>query len=195
MKGVDTYQGRGLIADPIHQYILYTRPEGAPGESTEQDLIDSPWMQRLRRVPQLQSALWVFPAAEHSRFQHSLGAMHLAGRFAQQLYPSFRAVFRAAPSGPLIEELLRVAGLLHDVGHGPFGHFFDDNFLVDYDLTHELVGQRIIREELPELIKGLRRSPNGMFEPGEQVDPEWICYLMGKSYTTPQESHPGSTDR
>jgi uncharacterized protein len=94
MKGVDTYQGRGLIADPIHQYILYTRPDGTPGESTEQDLIDSPWMQRLRRVPQLQSARWVFPAAEHSRFQHSLGAMHLAGRFALQLHRSSSATRR-----------------------------------------------------------------------------------------------------
>ena len=185
MKGVDTYQGRGLIADPIHQYILYTRPDGAPGEATEQDLIDSAWMQRLRRVPQLQSARWVFPAAEHSRFQHSLGAMHLAGRFAQQLHASLKAEFSDAPSAPLFEELLRMAGLLHDVGHGPFGHFFDDNFLADFDLTHEKVGQRIIREELGELIRGLRRSPSGPFENGERIDPEWICYLMGKSYTIP----------
>ena len=190
MKGVDTYQGRGLIADPIHQYILYTRPDGLPGESTEQDLIDSPWMQRLRRVPQLQSARWVFPAAEHSRFQHSLGAMHLAGRFAQQLHASLEAEFPDAPSAPLFEELLRVAGLLHDVGHGPFGHFFDDNFLADFDLTHEKVGQRIIREELSELIRGLRRSPSGPFEGGEGIDPEWICYLMGKSYTSPTAEHP-----
>jgi len=191
MKGAaDTYQGRGLIADPIHQYILYTRPGGVPGEATEQDLIDTPWVQRLRRVPQLQSARWVFPSAEHSRFQHSLGAMHLAGRFAQQLYPSFRAVFPDAPSGPLIEELLRVAGLLHDVGHGPFGHFIDDNFLVDYDLTHELLGQRIIREELADTLRGLRRSPSGVFNADERIDPEWICYLMGKSYTHPLESHP-----
>ena len=191
MKGAaDTYQGRGLIADPIHQYILYTRPGGIPGEATEQDLIDTPWVQRLRRVPQLQSARWVFPAAEHSRFQHSLGPMHLAGRFAQQLYPSFRAVFPDAPSAPLIEELLRMAGLLHDVGHGPFGHFFDDNFLVDFDLTHELLGQRIIREELADTLRGLRRSPNGAFNADERIDPEWICYLMGKSYTHPLESHP-----
>jgi len=191
MKGAaDTYQGRGLIADPIHQYILYTRPGGVLGEATEQDLIDTPWVQRLRRVPQLQSARWVFPAAEHSRFQHSLGAMHLAGRFAQQLYPSFRAVFPDAPSAPLIEELLRMAGLLHDVGHGPFGHFFDDNFLVDFDLTHELLGQRIIREELADTLRGLRRSPSGVFNADERIDPEWICYLMGKSYTHPLESHP-----
>ena len=191
MRGaVDTYEGRGLIADPIHRYILYTRPRGIPGEATEQDLIDTPWVQRLRRVPQLQSARWVFPAAEHSRFQHSLGAMHLAGRFAQQLYPSLRAIFPDAPSSPLIEALLRVAGMLHDVGHGPFGHFFDDNFLVDFDLTHELVGQRIIREELADVIRSLRRSPSGAFKAGEAIDPEWICYLMGKAYTQPLESHP-----
>ena len=191
MKGAaDTYQGRGLIADPIHQYILYTRPGGIPGEATEQDVIDTPWAQRLRRIRQLQSARWVFPAAEHSRFQHSLGAMHLAGRFAQQLYPSLRAIFPDAPSPALVEELLRMAGLLHDVGHGPFGHFFDDNFLVDYDLTHELLGQRIIREELADVLSGLRRSPSGHFTDGERIDPEWICYLMGKSYTHPLESHP-----
>jgi HD superfamily phosphohydrolase len=191
MKGAaDTYQGRGLIADPIHQYILYTRPGGLPGEATEQDVIDTPWVQRLRRIPQLQSARWVFPAAEHSRFQHSLGAMHLAGRFAQQLYPSLRAIFPDAPSAPLLEELLRMAGLLHDVGHGPFGHFFDDNFLADYDLTHERMGQRIIREELGDIIANLRRSPSGPFQAGERIDPEWICYLMGKAYTQPLETHP-----
>src|SRR3977135_1078234 len=169
MKGAaDTYGGRGLIADPIHQYILYTRSGGVPGEATEQDLIDTAWVQRLRRIPQLQSARWVFPAAEHSRFQHSLGAMHLSGRLAQQLYPSLRAPFRAgalsapvsgprAPCAALRGEWLRMAGLLHDIGHGPFGHFFDDNFLVDYNLTHELVGQRIIREELADLLPGPRR--------------------------------------
>ncbi len=190
MKGVDTYQGRGLIADPIHRYILYTRPDATPGESTEQDLIDSPWMQRLRRVAQLQSARWVFPAAEHSRFQHSLGAMHLSGRFARQLHPSLQAEFPDAPSVALIEELMRMAGLLHDIGHGPFGHFFDDNFLADFGLTHELLGQRIIRDELGDLLRGLTRSPSGPFEPGERIDPEWICYLMGKSYTKPEALHP-----
>src|SRR5262249_34825380 len=143
-----------------------------------------------RRIPQLQSARWVFPTAEHSRFPHALGAMHVAGRFAQQLWPSLKAVYPDAPSAPLVEELLRVAGLLHDVGHGPFGHFFDDNFLADIDLTHELVGQRIIREELADTIRGLRRSPHGTFVSGEAIEPEWICYLMGKASTQPPPGDP-----
>src|SRR5215475_5591270 len=192
MKGAaDTYEGRGLIADPIHHYILYTRPGGGPsGEATEQDVLDTPWVQRLRRIPQLQSARWVFPAAEHSRFQHSLGAMHLAGRLAQQLSPSFHAIYPDGPSPALLEELLRMAGLLHDVGHGPFGHFFDDNFLNDFELTHELVGQKIIRDELADTLRAIRRSPWGAFQAGEQIDPEWLCYLMGKAYTLPLPSHP-----
>jgi HD superfamily phosphohydrolase len=48
------------------------------GEDTERDVIDTPWVQRLRRIFQLQSARWVFSTAEHTRFQHSLGTMHVA---------------------------------------------------------------------------------------------------------------------
>ena len=100
MTGADAHRGKGLIVDPIHRYLVYTRSHGIAGEATEEDLIDTPWVQRLRRIPQLQSARWVFPTAEHSRFPHALGAMHVAGRFAQQLWPSLRAVFPDAfPEG------------------------------------------------------------------------------------------------
>jgi HD superfamily phosphohydrolase len=88
------YNGMALIADPIHQYILFTVPgDKSVNETTEKTLIDSPWMQRLRRIYQLQSARWVYPAAEHSRFQHSLGTMHVAGEFAKQSLSEFKHLF------------------------------------------------------------------------------------------------------
>src|SRR5262245_66207323 len=67
MAGAETYGGKGLICDPIHHYIPFTRPEGGiPGEATEQDLIDTPWVQRLRRIPQLNRPAWWSPPANHA---------------------------------------------------------------------------------------------------------------------------------
>src|SRR5438876_12305770 len=113
------YDGSALIADPIHQYVSFTVPFSTadPRERTEKNLIDSPWVQRLRYVYQLQSARWVYPTAEHSRFQHSLGAMYVAGRFARHLYPSLKETLGDIPSPAYVEELLRISALLHDVGH------------------------------------------------------------------------------
>ncbi len=181
MSKESRYEGQALIADPIHQYISFTVPyREQTRETTEKDLIDSPWMQRLRYIYQLQSARWVFPSAEHSRFQHSLGAMHNAGRFGRHLYPTLAETATDCPSAAYVEELLRVTALVHDIGHGPFGHFFDDNFLAQFGLTHEMLGQIIIRDELGKIIRGIRRSPSGAFAPGEELDPDHIAFLILK---------------
>src|SRR3954463_7775005 len=173
-----------LISDPIHGYVeltkTLTRAEsgaaGLPDEDVaEEDLLDTTWLQRMRRISQLQSARWVFPTAEHSRFTHGLGVMHEAGLWARSLYPSLRSTLATAgepiPSEGLVVETLRIAGLLHDVGHGPFAHFFDEQVLVDFPaptdprraagkrLSHEDLSQLIIERELGSLIVGLRRSP------------------------------------
>jgi HD superfamily phosphohydrolase len=181
---MEYFPSESLSNDPVHGYIPFTSPAGLPGgEVSERQLIDHPWVQRLRQIHQLQTAWWVFPCAEHTRFQHVLGSMHLASRAVDGLYRSLKEVCPDVPSQGYVESLLRMAALLHDVGHGPFGHFFDRHFLADYGLTHETLGSEIIRHELGGLLRGIRRSPNRCLEEGETLDPSQIALLI----TRPKE--------
>ena len=215
-----------LISDPIHGYVELTK-RLAPGEAAaaglpdedaaEDDLLDTAWVQRLRRISQLQSARWVFPTAEHSRFTHGLGVMHEAGLWARSLYPSLRTALAAGPpderavadraiaepipSEALVVETLRMAGLLHDVGHGPFAHYFDDQVLSAFPappdarrpgvktLSHEDLSQLIIERELGPLIGALRRAPGNApvrdaFADDEAIDPRWVSFLVAKPALT-----------
>jgi uncharacterized protein len=120
----------GEITDPIHKNIKFTQ--------IEKELIDTPIFQRLRRIRQLAGAHLVYPGALHSRFEHSLGSMFLAGLSGQTLY-----------SKDYITDLdviqkLRVAALLHDVGHGPFSHLFEEVSKNGVKFSHESFGQKII---------------------------------------------------
>jgi HD superfamily phosphohydrolase len=174
------YSRVNLSSDPIYRYLRITKggPGGVPGQASEQDLVDAAWMQRLRRIHQLQSAWWVFATAEHSRFQHALGSMHLAGEWARHLYPSLSAACDGTPSAPLVEETMRMAGLLHDSGHGPFGHFFDENYLDTWGIDHEVIGRALITGPLADHVGSLGASPTADFEPGERIDPRWVAYLI-----------------
>src|SRR5258708_20626437 len=79
---VARYTRVNLVADPIYGYVEITKtPRGQrdTGPATaEQDILDNRWLQRARRIHQLQSAWWWFPAAQPSRFHHAIGTMHLA---------------------------------------------------------------------------------------------------------------------
>ena len=172
------YDDVHLIADPLYGYLRITMAK-SDDEVAEADIIDSPWVQRLKRIHQLQSSWWVFPTAEHSRFSHSLGVMHLSGELAKQVYPTLLAAEAATPSLPLVEETMRLAGLLHDLGHGPFSHFFDEEYLQPcFALNHELISQHLVINELGAEIAALRRSPSGVFAAGETVDARHVAALI-----------------
>ncbi len=177
------YSRVNLSSDPIYRYLRITKGGrgGVAGKASEQDLVDAAWLQRLRRIHQLQSAWWVFATAEHSRFQHALGSMHLAGEWASHLYPSLSATCEGTPSAPLVEETMRMAGLLHDIGHGPFGHFFDENYLDTWGIDHEAVGRALITGPLAEVIESLGASPRADFDPGDRIDARWVAYLISSA--------------
>lgn len=93
--------------DPVHSEI-YLYP-------LEILVADTKVVQRLRFLSQLAGATMVYPGATHTRFAHSLGTMHIAGIYARNLFDDHSRI-----------RLIRLAALLHDVGHGPFSHQFDD---------------------------------------------------------------------
>ncbi|MDD1766722.1 MAG: HD domain-containing protein, partial [Candidatus Methanomethyliaceae archaeon] len=110
----------GMIKDPIHGYVHIS--------NVEKEIIDTLPLQRLRRIRQLVFADLVYPGANHTRFEHSVGVMHLAGILGRSLPIKM--------SEDNIQRV-RLAGLFHDLGHGPFSHTFEQILLKKLNKTHE----------------------------------------------------------
>lgn len=135
--------GEKQIMDPVHGgFRVYAH---------ELRVIDRPLFQRLRFIKQNDVATLVFPGALHTRFQHSLGVMHIAGRVYRSVIMNhlrWTAATRHSPISPEVIESVRyfyycfrLAALLHDTGHFPFSHEFESaeiakELLADKDVVH-----------------------------------------------------------
>lgn len=112
-------RGYSVIRDPVHGDIYLTREE--------MEILDTPEMQRLRGVRQLGTAYLVFPGAQHTRFEHSLGTLHLTQRLIDAVNLN-RTLAPRELIGIAEDEsrILRAAALVHDITHIPFGHNIED---------------------------------------------------------------------
>lgn len=134
----DRHEPVHKVRDPIHGFIHFC--------PLEKDIIDSVPFQRLRRIKQLGPTSLVYPGAEHTRFQHSLGVMHVATRVFDLILPEMQA--RLGWNHDDIrrnKQLLRLAALLHDLGHGPFSHMSDKLFPAGKD--HEDYSAEFVNSE------------------------------------------------
>ena len=120
------------IYDPIHGFIYIT--------PLMKQFIDTEEFQRLRDLRQLGATTYIFPSANHTRFEHSIGVSHLAGLMMESLKKN-----GCEEITEKMIELTRIAGLLHDVGHGPFSHLYDTYVKKEEELEHEERGCNIIR--------------------------------------------------
>lgn len=192
-----------VFRDPIYNLISFNKKEDEPIVK----IINSPEFQRLRRIRQLGLSSYTFPTSTHDRFSHSLGVAFLVGEMFDNLkVPEKIKVL--TPDGDDVELdkkqlrlLLKLAGLLHDIGHGPFSHAFEK--ITDVD--HEEMSIRIISNEngniLPVLqsiddeilkkysVDWIKDILNGSFEPiwakeliSSQLDADRIDYLLRDAY-------------
>ncbi|XP_018523733.1 deoxynucleoside triphosphate triphosphohydrolase SAMHD1 [Lates calcarifer] len=170
-----------VFNDPIHGHVelhpLLVR------------IIDTPQFQRLRNIKQLGGAYYVYPGASHNRFEHSIGVAYLAGEFAQ-------ALRTRQPELDITDRdvlCVKIAGLCHDLGHGPFSHLFDGMFIpkarpgenwrheqASVEIFDHLVNDNNLRpvmEEhqlvLPQDLNFIKEMIGGSLGPNEAQGEEW----------------------
>ena len=178
-----------IYRDSVHNIIrLDTK---TPAGRLLVRLIDTAEFQRLRRIKQLGLALFTYQAAEHSRFTHSLGALHLTTRILDKL----KADYAISEDE---ETAVRCAALLHDIGHGAFSHvietildFHHEQFSIEAILSNDTEVGRLLREFSPELPENVASIIRGDFPRmalaqivSSQLDADRMDYLLRDSLMT-----------
>jgi len=168
-----------IVNDPVYGFIRFPEPEIL-------QLIDHRWFQRLRYIRQMGPAHLVYPGAVHTRFHHSLGAVHLMGKALDEL----------KAKGVIISEqeslAARIAILMHDIGHGPFSHALEHTLVEE--VTHEYLSG-LIMNELNREFDGMLSNAIRVFDQSyekpylhqlvsSQLDVDRMDYLNRDSFYT-----------
>ena len=138
-----------ILNDPVHGHISL--------DMISLQIIDTRQFQRLRFLKQLGSAYYVFPGASHNRFEHSIGVCHLASEMVE----SIRSKQPELSISDSDVKCVKLAALCHDLGHGPFSHIFDNEFMPkicpDEYFTHEMASEDMLDQIVLENELGLEQ--------------------------------------
>lgn len=181
---------RKIINDPVHGFV------NIPSDFIY-DIIEHPYIQRLRRIKQLGLTHYVYPGATHSRFQHTIGAMHLMMEAIECLRNKDINI------SPEEEEAVLIAILLHDIGHGPFSHALEESIVSG--IHHEFLSQLLMKElnnvfdnrlELAIEIFNNRYSKRFLHQlVSSQLDMDRLDYIKRDSFFTGVTEGTIGTDR
>ena len=151
--------------DPVHNFVDF--------QDDEVKVINSDLLQRLRGIKQLAMACMVYPGALHNRFDHTLGVAHVAGQMARELRLDDNE-----------RRLVRLAGLLHDVGHGPFSHVSE--YALEWFAEKQSLPKGLRKEKIHEIITEhlIRNHPPLIQTLGKQTCNQ-IAQLLAKGYGNP----------
>jgi HD superfamily phosphohydrolase len=178
-----------IYRDSVHNLIRLKTEDDAGNLLVR--LIDTAEFQRLRRIRQLGLAHFAYQSAEHSRFTHSLGALHLATRILAKL--DLKYVI-----SPEAKTAVRCAALLHDIGHGAFSHvletilgFHHESFTIEAVLSDETEVGQMLKNFSGELPRNIADIIRGTFRPralaqlvSSQLDVDRMDYLLRDSLMT-----------
>ncbi len=150
MSNMAIFSPRGkVIRDAVHGDIFI------PEKFLE--VIDTPEFQRLRRIKQLSVANTIFPSADHTRFSHSLGTFYVMTRIISHFELTFKEL--GIKISDRDKEIALLAALLHDVGHGPFSHAFEDiHPEMEKNIKHEVWTTRIITDKNSSIFKAIVKN-------------------------------------
>lgn len=170
---------RKIINDPVFGFINI--PKGLIF-----DLVKHPLLQRLTRIKQVGLSSVVYPGAQHTRFQHSLGAFYLMQEAIQQLAAKGNFIFESEA------EAVKAAILLHDIGHGPFSHVLEDSIVrgISHEEISLMLMERINKEMNGRLTLAIQifkdEYPKRFLHQlvSGQLDMDRLDYLRRDSYYT-----------